>query len=675
MPIAIDPETRQRVVFSKHVGDVVYDADKNTTGPAVYNESVPLIGPWQDYTGQNPSYNTVIYNETFDTTTYDDTSNTTANGWGTGSLVFSGNQVATSLVLPLPSTNIETVTLSPIVSNGSFSYFINTSGTNFNTGSMTTTLSGVPTHVVWNMNGNGSGVNGVSENVFNLSGFNISFVTGKLNQGVEFNGSGNSYMVHGGFVSNSSAQQSFTAWVYPYDFGTRNVLFSYSGTMYLNLETTGQVRLFMNSVAGREFITPGSIPLNQWSHITAVIGNRTFNASKQPTDAALYINGSLQAVTTAVTGSTSTTSSNLYLGALQSGVLPFSGIMDDVRFYNFNLTQPEIDFIYNSGSGTETLLSTPFSQPGIVGEKARRLYGMVGNVQIGTGTDPDYLLFDYTQSFTFSCWVKPLTNVFSGSMPIMGRNFQQAMHITRKGDNAVNFLFGVRVGGTALFAPLKWGYLNQWHHVVGVYDAASRRVYLHLDGIIDTVGTDVSSLDFVPSAVFRIGDSAILNGDIVSPNIIVDETRIYKKALSSDEVSTLWNKGDVVDGLVAKYSYEEEESNVIFDTSSWSLVTPESPLNLTPTQSNIAWKSVERMGNLGQIDGIITSGTGFDSTAVSSTDQQMFASVENRLQGTVADIEGHAKVPNLNEVGERAGTTRRRLRRIYRQIDSNNQFS
>ena len=56
---------------------------------------------------------------------------------------------------------------------------------------------------------------------------------------------------------------------------------------------------------------------------------------------------------------------------------------------------------------------------------------------------------------------------------------------------------------------------------------------------------------------------------------------------------------------------------------------------------------------------------------VPSAAQQMFAGETNQLQGTVAEIEAHAKLPVLNEVGERAQTTRRRLRLINRELDAN----
>lgn len=55
MPIIVDPQTRQRVLTSRHTGDIVYEA-WDQTSDAVRNESIPVIGPWSDYTGSNAVY-------------------------------------------------------------------------------------------------------------------------------------------------------------------------------------------------------------------------------------------------------------------------------------------------------------------------------------------------------------------------------------------------------------------------------------------------------------------------------------------------------------------------------------------------------------------------------------------------------------------------------------------
>lgn len=53
------------------------------------------------------------------------------------------------------------------------------------------------------------------------------------------------------------------------------------------------------------------------------------------------------------------------------------------------------------------------------------------------------------------------------------------------------------------------------------------------------------------------------------------------------------------------------------------------------------------------------------SGGVPTATQQMFASQENTLQGTDAQIEGNAKVPNLSVIGTRQQTHRRRTIKSY----------
>lgn len=48
-----------------------------------------------------------------------------------------------------------------------------------------------------------------------------------------------------------------------------------------------------------------------------------------------------------------------------------------------------------------------------------------------------------------------------------------------------------------------------------------------------------------------------------------------------------------------------------------------------------------------------------------SRSQQMFSCTENSLQGTDADVDGKAKVPNLNVHGKNEGTHRLRVKKVY----------
>ena len=49
-PVFIDPQSRLRVLHSKHIGDISY-AQPNWAEPAVRDESISVVGGWKDYTG------------------------------------------------------------------------------------------------------------------------------------------------------------------------------------------------------------------------------------------------------------------------------------------------------------------------------------------------------------------------------------------------------------------------------------------------------------------------------------------------------------------------------------------------------------------------------------------------------------------------------------------------
>jgi len=56
MPIIIDSTTHQRVLRMENSGDITYNLDINT-GSTITMETVPVIGPWIDYTGSNTNIN------------------------------------------------------------------------------------------------------------------------------------------------------------------------------------------------------------------------------------------------------------------------------------------------------------------------------------------------------------------------------------------------------------------------------------------------------------------------------------------------------------------------------------------------------------------------------------------------------------------------------------------
>lgn len=93
---------------------------------------------------------------------------------------------------------------------------------------------------------------------------------------------------------------------------------------------------------------------------------------------------------------------------------------------------------------------------------------------------------------------------------------------------------------------------NKWYHVVAVYDGTkpiiNERVSLYIDGIAETTAISYSAGTpaYLPAATVQlgIGSAATIAGGVTnvaySFNGLIDEPRIYGRALSADEVFTLY---------------------------------------------------------------------------------------------------------------------------------------
>jgi len=83
-----------------------------------------------------------------------------------------------------------------------------------------------------------------------------------------------------------------------------------------------------------------NIPKNIWSHVLV-----TYDGDK----VRLYFNGELQKVSASLTGNLGTNASPIYIGYWSDSSYNFQGMMDEIKVYNYTLTQDEIRQEYNQG--------------------------------------------------------------------------------------------------------------------------------------------------------------------------------------------------------------------------------------------------------------------------------------------------------------------------------------
>ena len=209
-------------------------------------------------------------------------------------------------------------------------------------------------------------------------------------------------------------------------------------------------------------------------------------------------------------------------------------------------------------------------------------------------------------SFTFAAWAKPMSAPLNDDATY--HNNSEASIIGRPGmHSSLSYLPGgrfsmsarndstmkTRVSSDASYDP------GQWHHVVGVVDNVGKTVSLYVDGVLAaTPGTytgnlmDYSTLSYYLGAANPTGASFkwFFDG-------MIDDARIFDRALSATEVATLYGKKmQFTDsGLTAATNYcyrvyplktdscpnwQNQAAQVSYTTPSNAL--PAQPINLTP---------------------------------------------------------------------------------------------
>ncbi len=266
------------------------------------------------------------------------------------------------------------------------------------------------------------------------------------------------------------------------------------------------------------------------------------------------------------------------------GAFEFNGNLDGLVSY-----WPADDHINDVvGPNNGTFQNGAAYAPGIIG----RAFSLNGVSQYIVAADSPSL--SLTGSFTLEAWIKIASN-----------NRQQAI-IEKYDVPALNgYLLRITDGGklqstvcsTWCSQPPATGAttvsINTWHHVVGVNDGTSIKVYL--DGVLD--GT--SATTYVPTdgaSSLKIG----ARGDDANTRLggLIDEVRIYARALTASEIA---------------------------EAASLDSTPPEIAPTVTGTLGNNGWYTgdVEVSWSVSDGESSVSSSTGCDAESVTTDTSEM----------------------------------------------------
>ncbi len=434
---------------------------------------------------------------------------------------------------------------------------------------------------------------------------------GKIGQALDFDGIDDSVNVGtSDALLADNAPLTICTWIYPRTIGEnslgRIIERRTPGEVSFFLETNNVIRFFAAGATSlRRDSNNNSITLNAWQSACV-----TWDGGTTATNAHIYINGTevgYQLTQNQVTPTDNSGAATI-IGNRQDGSRTFDGLIDEVRVYNRILSADEIKRLYNIGGtlkinkpvysgslttglvgywsfdGPDLAANTAFDRSGqsnngtISG--ATKTVGRIGQALDFDGSD-DYVnagsgasLDDLTTG-TISAWIYPRS---SGE----GANG----YIVSKAANFTNDGWSFAIPSSKLFfewdgATSDWERgsnntltLNQWTHAVVTFnrDSASpsaTNILIYENGVevTYTAPLDGNTLDSDAASNLVIGNDRIFNLARTFDGFI-DETRIYNRILSADEIKRLYNiggtlkinkpvySGSLTTGLVGYWSFD-----------------------------------------------------------------------------------------------------------------------
>ncbi len=354
-----------------------------------------------------------------------------------------------------------------------------------------------------------------------------------------------------------------------------DIVSKYSGSWTFNISKDyADPRLLFYFTGDSETHTGGRysntiVNANTWYYLTGV-----YNSDSDTVD--VYINGMLDngILDGVIPDTIDVYPIDTYIGARPSEPNDnFHGLIDEVRIYDRALSADEVKSLYNLGevkmnssqnSGTSSGLvglwsfngadlhgNTAYDRSGQGNDGtisgASRTIGKIGQALSFDGAD-DYIEiqdnsnFDISNALTLSAFIKTPLPVdtantilakggLGGSLyglSIEGANSQICFYTT--GTTSPN------CSGSPVYAN---SYCNNWCLITAVFDGSTKKIYV--DGI-ERSSIDVSGTIDTNNNNLRIGMDTIGGYEYTG---VIDEVRVYSRALSADEVKDLYNAGVV----------------------------------------------------------------------------------------------------------------------------------
>lgn len=417
---------------------------------------------------------------------------------------------------------------------------------------------------------NGNAADSIGSNTLTNNG-TITYSAGKINNGGDLGTSLGKYFSNSNIGLANNVDYSFSLWIKLGAEPATNTQFCPFQKRFNGLiseikyeDVSGTKRIIFGQWNGSyNYSATYNITLGttNW-YLLTIVHHNTANTYD------CYLNGS--AIATGAAGVAKTGSdfgTGLWFGADGGGAGAWKGMLDEIGYWSRALSADEVSQLYNSNRALAYPLTAPTLYGGVsywkldessgnaadsVGSNTLTNNGTTGytaclinnGIDLGTANSTKYLsradALGLTQAGdrTFSVWIKMRTEQ-SGTSDILNIGFQGAsgyyMRLAYYYDAGTRYLTdGARASGTEYAVNL--GTTN-WHHLV--YVKSSTNFTLYVDGVSRMTGTTGTAN--VASSYFSAGANAA--GSLFL-NAYMDECGVWSRALSSTEITSLYNSGN-----------------------------------------------------------------------------------------------------------------------------------
>jgi hypothetical protein len=366
---------------------------------------------------------------------------------------------------------------------------------------------------------------------------------------------------------------------------------------YLDYCYAGQTLFTLTTVVGgAKDLSGGSCPpTGTWTHYVG-----TYDGSMMR----LYMNG-VEVASTSKTGSLNNNFQSFFIGKYSGGGYEFNGIIDDVRVYNRGLSATDVKKLYNSGLATGNKSPSSTITNGLVGlwtldgaDVTNKVYDRSGNGNdmgfyggaTSTAKTPGRMgqglrfdgVDDYavtsgntfpwpTSAYSLSVWAKKMGSGTSEPRQIMIGD-SSANYLDMCASGHPMFSVNTTVTQNIVYGSNDCAGTGVWTHYLGTWNGSRANLYVNgidVSGDFPTSGTLLPQND-VTIGTYQVG-SFTTNG-------VLDDARVYNRALTAAEVRQLYNAGSaklqasqngkVTNGLVGLWSFDGPDvTDKVYDRS------------------------------------------------------------------------------------------------------------